>query len=479
MCKQKSSTNLPSQNCKLILFALSSFFLFISTLPFAQAAGTLSGTTISNTALLQCNFCGAGISSNTPSFVVDRKINVTVAEMSGVVTAVSANQSAAVTNFIVTNIGNTVQDYSLSASNSASGATLFAGIDNFDATACSARVESGALVGYDGADTASFIDELAADASKIVYVVCNIPAGLVMNDQAIVSLTVTTLQGGAAAVQGAVTTQTAVADTAGVDTVFADAGGSDDATLDGKYSARDAYRVSLIASSIAYSTTFFVEVFANNGSISTVSTLTLTGDTFTGANGVALAGGVVSNVPTGLTAVLTKTSATTATLSFTGNATAHANANSIANLTVTFSDAAFTGGVAATVSGATTSNLIIAFADPAASIVLTQSVINVQDTFGCNAASGCKIVPGSILTYRIDITGTGVGTVDALNVIDPIPLDTSYVPNSIVVNGVAKTDAADGDLTDFGITLGNTVTYTPGTVTVPMTSWFTFRATIN
>ena len=479
MCKQKPNKNLPTQNCKLILFALSSFFLFISILPSAHAAGTLSGTAISNTALLQCNFCGVGISSNTPLFVVDRKVNVTVGEVSGAATAVSANQSASVTDFIITNNGNAVQDYSLTAANNTSGATLFSGIDNFDGTACIARVESGALAGYDVADTATFIDELAADASTTVYVVCNIPAGLAMNDQAIVSLTVTTLQGGAAAAQGAATTQTAGADTGGVDTVFADAGGSDDATLDGKHSARDAYRVSLISSSIAYSTTFFVEAVANNGLISTVPTLTLTGDTFTGANGVALAGGVVSNVPAGLVAVLTKTSATTVTLSFTGNATAHANANSIANLTVTLSDAAFTSGNAVTISGATTSNLVIAFADATAAIVLTESVINVQDPFGCNAASGCKIVSGSILTYRIDIAGTGVGTVDALSVINPIPLDTSYVPNSIIVNGVAKTDAADGDLTDFGITLGNTVTYTPGTVTVPMTSWFTFRTTIN
>lgn len=469
--------NTTTQNRKLFLFALSGFFLLFATLPPVHAAGTSSGTAISNTVLLQCNFCGAGISSNTPSFVVDSKANVTVTEISGAATTVSASQSAAVTSFIVTNNGNTVQDYSLVTANIASGATLFAGTDNFDATACIARAESGAIAGYDVADTATFIDELAADASKIVYVVCNIPAGLVMNDQAIVSLTVTTLQGGVAAAQGAATTQTAGADTAGVDIAFADAAGSDDAAVDGKHSARDAYRVNL--NSLAYSTTAFVEAGANNGSISTVSTLTLTGDTFTGANGAALAGGVVSNVPAGLAAVLTKTSATTATLSFTGNAAAHANANSIANLTVTLGDTAFTGGSAAAVTGATTSNLVIAFADAPASIVLTESVINVQDPFGCNAASGCKIVPGSILTYRIDITGTGAGAVDALSIIDPIPLNMSYVTNSITVNGVANTDAADGDQADFGITFGNTVTYSPGTVIAPMTSWFTFRATIN
>lgn len=471
------ASNATTQNRKLFLFALSSFFLLFATLSPAHAAGTSSGTFISNTVLLQCNICGGGISSNTPSFVVDNKVNVTVTEISGAATAVSASQNAAVTSFTVTNNGNTVQDYSLVTTNIGSGATLFAGTDNFDATACIARVESGAIAGYDVADTGTFIDELAADASKIVYVVCNIPIGLAMNDQAIVSLTVTTLQGGVAAAQGAATTQTAGADTAGIDTVFADAAGNDDATLDGKHSARDAYRVNL--NSIAYSTTTFVEAGANDGSIGTVSTLTLSGDTFTGANGAALAGGVVSNVPTGLTAVMTKTSATTATLSFTGNAATHANANSIANLTVTLGDTAFTGGSAAAVTGATASNLVITFADAPPAIAVTESVINIQDPFGCNAAVGCRIVPGSILTYRIDITGTGVGAVDALQVIDPIPLNMSYVANSIIVNGAAKTDAADGDLTDFGITFGNTVTYTPGAVTAPMTSWFTFRATIN
>jgi hypothetical protein len=55
----------------------------------------------------------------------------------------------------------------------------------------------------------------------------------------------------------------------------------------------------------------------------------------------------------------------------------------------------------------------------------------------------------------------------------------TYVPGSIVVNGAAKTDAADGDKADFGITTLNTVTVAPGIVTAPLTIWFTFRTTIN
>jgi len=123
--------------------------------------------------------------------------------------------------------------------------------------------------------------------------------------------------------------------------------------------------VDFFSSKLAYSATTFVEAGANDGSITTVATLTLSGaDTFTGINGADWSS-LVSNVPAGLTASLIRTNATTATLSLTGNATAHANANDVANLTVSFDNAKFSGGSAAAVTGATTNNLLIDFADPA------------------------------------------------------------------------------------------------------------------
>lgn len=120
-----------------------------------------------------------------------------------------------------------------------------------------------------------------------------------------------------------------------------------------------------LARSIAYSLTTFTEAVANDGSITLTSTLTLTNDTFTGSNGAPLAGAVVTHVPTGLTAVVTKASPTTATLSFTGRAAAHAASDSISNLTVTLGNAAFTAGWASTVTNATKANLVITFIDPA------------------------------------------------------------------------------------------------------------------
>ncbi|MCB0122726.1 MAG: DUF11 domain-containing protein, partial [Caldilineaceae bacterium] len=52
--------------------------------------------------------------------------------------------------------------------------------------------------------------------------------------------------------------------------------------------------------------------------------------------------------------------------------------------------------------------------------------------------------PGELLTYQIEVTNNG--TADAINVMvsDPIPADTTYVPNSTRVNGQAVGDIGSG-----------------------------------
>ena len=76
-------------------------------------------------------------------------------------------------------------------------------------------------------------------------------------------------------------------------------------------------------SSIAYSGSFTEQV-ANDGSVTGSVTATITGDTFAAAaSGTTAAGVSASNVPAGLTAVLTRTSDTVVTLTLTGSATAH------------------------------------------------------------------------------------------------------------------------------------------------------------
>jgi Zn-dependent metalloprotease len=114
-----------------------------------------------------------------------------------------------------------------------------------------------------------------------------------------------------------------------------------------------------------YSITGLNESSSNNGTIANTITVTLVNDTFTGSNGTnyITAGKVsVSNVPTGLTATVTKTSTNTVAISLHGSANGHANANS-RNITVSFHDDAFTNFYDYQVTNATRT-LFVHFEDP-------------------------------------------------------------------------------------------------------------------
>ncbi len=220
-----------------------------------HAAGTASGTSINNLSTLNYsvggtaqpaigssptgNTSGAGTAT---TFVVDNRVNVTVATTDTAFVQVAPGALAQVTTFTVTNTGNTVQDFALTSAQAAAGQVQF-GTDNANTGACSQFLESGATVGYQsGADTATFIDELAADATRTVYVVCDIPVGAPQSAHSVVGLIATARAGGAGGLGGALTE--APTNTAGVDIVFGDAAGTDDGPArDAAHSARSAYRV--------------------------------------------------------------------------------------------------------------------------------------------------------------------------------------------------------------------------------------------
>ncbi|HOT36038.1 MAG TPA: hypothetical protein PLT86_05190, partial [Candidatus Latescibacteria bacterium] len=53
--------------------------------------------------------------------------------------------------------------------------------------------------------------------------------------------------------------------------------------------------------------------------------------------------------------------------------------------------------------------------------------------------------PGTVLTYTVVVTNNGHGTATALQIVDMIPTNTTYQAGTIKVNGIARTDAIDGD----------------------------------
>ena len=215
----------------------------------ANAAMTAADTAITNNVSVAFQVGGfnqtAAVASDT--FRVDRKVAVVVAESGSATTTVSPNQLAAVTTFTVTNNSNAVLDFGLAVGQvAAAAAGAHSNVDFFDTTNVKIYQDDGDSV-FDAGDTLiTYIDELAGDgASKTIFVVSDIPIGLANGKVSAVTLTATSQAGGAAAAAGAVLTQTAGANTALMETVFADAAGivSGDIARDGKHSAMDDYTI--------------------------------------------------------------------------------------------------------------------------------------------------------------------------------------------------------------------------------------------
>lgn len=106
--------------------------------------------------------------------------------------------------------------------------------------------------------------------------------------------------------------------------------------------------------------------------------------------------------------------------------------------------------------------------DPELKIVSTASDVN-----------GGLLVPGDILEYTFTVTSVGEDTATAITLTDTIPANTTYVANSLSIDGVSKTDTNGvlgllDDEADYNSTtkvvsmrLGNALGFMPtGAVTV-------------
>ena len=114
--------------------------------------------------------------------------------------------------------------------------------------------------------------------------------------------------------------------------------------------------------SLAYSGNF-AETDVNNGVLTGSRIINLVSDTF--VSPITLTTHLdVTNVPAGLTAVITRDNNTQLTLTLTGTATSHVNVNDISNLAITFKNGAFTNtSIASNVSNYTNATGVIDFKD--------------------------------------------------------------------------------------------------------------------
>lgn len=128
------------------------------------------------------------------------------------------------------------------------------------------------------------------------------------------------------------------------------------------------------------------------------------------------------------------------------------------------------GGDAVVGASTANANALGALVASAASVALTKS-FTILDPFG-----GAQPVPGATVTFTIQAAATGSGQVNNLHVIDGIPAGTTYVANSVTLQGSALSDGADADA---GTASASGIDVTVGTLPGGATRTVTFKTTIN
>jgi hypothetical protein len=266
LLKNKKEEVMSKRNIHKLMALLIIAVFAIAYPQMAQALGTQSGTSISNTATVNYNVGGVGqapINSVAATFLVDRKVIFTVTKTDAAPVQVAPGSTAQVLHFRVDNTGNGTEDFSLAAADLASTGTITFGVtdytDNFNSNAgVTVCVDANTNNACDGGEVA-FIDNLARDTAETrVIVVIDIPAGRASNDVAGILVTATArLASGNAGAPAAVEAESASDDPAVEDVVLADAAGSyaDDAARDAAYTDRSAYIVSAAILSITKTAT--------------------------------------------------------------------------------------------------------------------------------------------------------------------------------------------------------------------------------
>ena len=233
----------------------------------AHAAGTDAGVDINNTVTVDFQVGGVGQTQQSASdtFQVDRVIRFTLVEDTtgsrGGDSSASPNEDDVVTFFTLTNTSNEAADFDLSATETADANNIL------DGTGLLVFVESGATPGYQAAeDTATFVDELAADDSVTIYVLGDIAATAANGQNADVTLTATAHVAGAAGLGDQYSTSgtgdALISDdtdvnTAGVETIFGDTG------RDGVELAVDGYVIESAVLSVFKSSSVISDPFSS------------------------------------------------------------------------------------------------------------------------------------------------------------------------------------------------------------------------
>ena len=246
----------------------------------ASALGTASGTSIANRATINYqvggvpqaaigssptgNTSGAGVDT---TFVVDDKVMMTVAANDAAAITTYPSSTTQAMKFTVTNTGNTTHDFALTAAAIAATTVVGATVAFYADTNGNGTYDPGTDLLLPVSGTA-YIDELAADASRVVFLVITVPAGASNGQTANYSVTAEAHQGGGAGVLGALSKTQADIDKLSADVpgtvqiVLADAAGDGDAAFDGKFTKNGApgFLVSAAALTVTKTSSVYSDV---------------------------------------------------------------------------------------------------------------------------------------------------------------------------------------------------------------------------
>lgn len=231
--------------------------LFAGGTQTALAVGTVSGTSISNTATVdyQVGASPRTVTDTAPAILVDNRVDLTVTNTdTGNNVNVNPGDNNQVLTYTVTNTGNTTQGYLLSVDVATAG--IPAGNIRIYVDANNDGVPVASEL-YTAGTNAGDLDPngvIGTDDVMQVLVVADIPAGATDASQDDIRLVAQTTDAGTATV-----TTASGAPTAGVDVVWADATGTtSDASRDGQHSDAATYTVqsaALTAAKTVVSTT--------------------------------------------------------------------------------------------------------------------------------------------------------------------------------------------------------------------------------
>ena len=141
-----------------------------------------------------------------------------------------------------------------------------------------------------------------------------------------------------------------------------------------------------------------------------------------------------------------------------GSNTTESNIDSASGVETVFVDSAGTADLVRDAMHSAIRDYIATSSSAAPELTMNKTIVSVLDPDG-----GDKAETGSEVTYKIQISTTGIGTLENVVITDPTPTDMTYKLNSVRLNNTNQTDISDVvDNTDFGISTVDTATINLG-----------------